>query len=386
MNILFILLKFPIYGGVEQVSITLANALQEKGYNIHFLSQEGEKKELLKKLHPRIRYFYVNNYSTNSHNLETIINYINNNNIKCIFNQGCHPSVDQFLYHLHKKKEIPIISILHTDPLISIKDIQRNFIGYSWKACLKKLFKPIYIKYIKSTIKNNYQKVSYFSHTIILLSEYYKESFQLYSKSSNQQILVIPNLFTFPKNSDQFLKKKKEVLYVGRITEQAKRFSRIINIWSNIWQKFPEWKLIIIGDGEDKSNILESIKKRTIQNIEFKGFQKDVTPFMQQADILMLTSDSEGFPMVLIEAMHEQCIPIVYGTFPTSKEIITNKINGIIIPPFNQGLYEKELCNLMQDSQLRDKMKYNAVKKSMLYSTNKILPYWIQLINNIITK
>lgn len=125
----------------------------------------------------------------------------------------------------------------------------------------EKLFKPIYIKYIKSTIKNNYQKVSYFSHTIILLSEYYKESFQLYSKSSNQQILVIPNLFTFPKNSDQFLKKKKEVLYVGRITEQAKRFSRIINIWSNIWQKFPEWKLIIIGDGEDKSNILESIKK-----------------------------------------------------------------------------------------------------------------------------
>lgn len=50
MNILFILLKFPIYGGVEQVSITLANALQEKGYNIHFLSQEGEKKELLKKI------------------------------------------------------------------------------------------------------------------------------------------------------------------------------------------------------------------------------------------------------------------------------------------------------------------------------------------------
>ena len=58
MNILFFLKQFPLYGGVERITITLASALQQRGYNVYIMSERGEAEELLADLDEDVTYLY----------------------------------------------------------------------------------------------------------------------------------------------------------------------------------------------------------------------------------------------------------------------------------------------------------------------------------------
>lgn len=380
MNILFFLRKFPIYGGVERMTINLASILNQKGYNIYIISQKGEADELLSELSSNIKLFFLPNEKQflSACNINYFIQIITCYNIDCIINQGCYVDVNKFLQRLSSQIKKPIFSVLHNDPLAPIKDIKRNIEIKNWKSILKKLFFPIYKSRIKYLTQNNYKHICAFSDKIILLSKSFIKDFKQYSHCPDSKLIVIPNGVPFTTSSIQ-IPKEKIIIYVGRVIEQQKRISRLINIWEQI--QSPEWKIQIIGDGKDLELYKKIVEQKHIVNIDFLGYKKNIFDYMKKASIISLVSDFEGFPMVLIEAMHEQCIPICYGSFSAINDIIENKINGYIIPPFNEQDYIKQLKALMNNQEMREKLSDKAYEKSLTYSIDQIVPLWENILS-----
>ena len=97
---------------------------------------------------------------------------------------------------------------------------------------------------------------------------------------------------------------------------------------------------------------------------------------------MCMTSIYEGTPMVIIEAMQCGCIPMVYGTYAAAHDMIDDGVDGFVVPPFNEGLYAEKLSQLMDDEDLRLRMKKNAIASSKRFDIDAILDQWEGLLLN----
>ena len=107
--------------------------------------------------------------------------------------------------------------------------------------------------------------------------------------------------------------------------------------------------------------------------------------YYSKSKIFLLTSDFEGFPLVLCEAMTYGVVPIVYNTFEAATDIIDNNKSGVLINNYNDwNKSENEFINkitlLMNDDFLLAKMSENAMIKASDYSIEKIMMHWKNLI------
>lgn len=180
-------------------------------------------------------------------------------------------------------------------------------------------------------------------------------------------------------------KKENIVLYVGRLCQQAKRPDRLIRIWEKVYQNNLNWKLIIIGDGELKQQLIDYCNKKNIQNIEFTG-QTNPNPFYKKASVLCLTSTYEGFGLVLTEALSNRVIPIAFNSYEAISDLISNGNNGYLIKPFDLNTYANCLNQLIQSKVLQNQMR-NYITETFddrKYNINTITNQWNVLFNNII--
>lgn len=106
---------------------------------------------------------------------------------------------------------------------------------------------------------------------------------------------------------------------------------RIIETWKLLEAKYPDWRVTLLGDGPDRAGLEALAKQYGLLRLTFAGFQNPL-PYYQRASILMLTSDIEGFPLVLAECMSYGVIPVVYASYPAVYDIVKDQENGIIIP------------------------------------------------------
>lgn len=384
MNILFFLKQFPLYGGVERITITLASALQQRGYNVYIMSERGEAEELLADLDEDVTYLYFPSHTyISKENVNYFMSIVHNFEIRYIINQGCYPEVNRFLNKCRDRHNAKVISVLHNDPLAGFQSLIQIRISKDWKSIVKRMVWPVYKLWVYWLVIGNFRQVVSFSSRIVLLSDSFQDNFCRYSGLTNKNKLVtIPNCFEFADIKISELNKAKIILYVGRVVEEQKRLSRLFEIWNILSKRHIDWKLQIVGDGEKMNDYKKYVENNKIPRVFFEGYQKDVSTYMQQASFLSLVSDYEGFPMVIVEAMHNRCIPVVYGSYSAVYDIIDNGVSGIIVPPFNQEIYINELEKLMNNVEQSKKMADKAYEKTTCYSIERILPLWEELLNS----
>ncbi len=98
----------------------------------------------------------------------------------------------------------------------------------------------------------------------------------------------------------------------------------------------------------------------------------------------MLTSDFEGFGLVIVEAMQFGVVPVVYGSYLAVYDIIEDGKNGIITPmPYNIDNTVGSLRKLMDDSNLRQQMATNAIVKAKKFSVDNVVNEWYEKINQL---
>lgn len=384
MNICFFTTEYPNQnsGGVEHVTYNLANAFIEDGHQVYVISIFPNQNRSVQK-----KDFAGLIIGTDLNKLRDTISYIEKNKIDIIIDQS-HFSITQcYLKEIKRETKAKLIKVLHTDPAAAEKGtidsypiLTNNILRIGKAKILNTIRKAKRHKYLK----NEYKRWYALYDKIVLLSNKFIPVFTSYIKADSQKkITSIPNPLII--NSSTTKEKENIILYVGRLCKQAKRPDRLICIWEKIFQNNPTWKLIVIGDGDLKQQLIDYCEKKNIQNIEFKG-QTNPNPYYEKASILCLTSTYEGFGLVLIEALSNKVIPIAFNSYEAINDLISNGHNGYLIKPFDLNEYANCLNLLMESNELQKQIR-NYITETFdnrKYNICTITNQWYILFNNII--
>jgi len=156
-------------------------------------------------------------------------------------------------------------------------------------------------------------------------------------------------------------KKRKIILFVGRLTKR-KNVSALIQAFSQINRR--NYKLVIIGDGEERLKLINMIKReRLTGEVLLLGnvSKKMLTNLYSISAIFALPSLSEGFPLSILEAMASGCA-IVASNIPTMQSIVRSERDNfaILIKPKDTDSIAQALSELITNSNLRRKLSLNA--------------------------
>ena len=200
-------------------------------------------------------------------------------------------------------------------------------------------------------------------------------------------ICVIPNaaMFVADRYSDV---SNKRVIAVGRLDYQ-KGFDRLIQAWEIVYKsgKYNDWRLDIFGQGEWKEMLQGMIDERELNGSAFINKPtKNIGKEYAESAMLVMSSNYEGFPMVMIEAM--ACgLPVVAFDFKCGpKDIISDGENGLIIRNGDIKALAEGMMRLMEDTENRKRMSLNARKIVDTYSEKAVMDKWIGLFNNLTAK
>lgn len=178
---------------------------------------------------------------------------------------------------------------------------------------------------------------------------------------------------------------KKRVIAVGRLDYQ-KGFDRLIEAWRIVQQNkaYADWQLDIFGQGEWKEMLQARIDNYGLKDsVKLNNPTKEIGKEYTNSSMLVMSSNYEGFPMVMIEAM--ACgLPAVSFDFKCGpKDIIRHGENGLLVKNGDiQGLAEA-MMKLMEDEALRRKMSMEARKITETYSEEVVMKQWMELFERL---
>ena len=172
--------------------------------------------------------------------------------------------------------------------------------------------------------------------------------------------------------------KKPFIIALGRLSE-VKRLDLLIEAYaqSNLQQ---ECDLVIVGEGEERASLENQIKTLELENKVFmNGAQSNPFEYLKGAEFLVLSSRTEAFPMVLIEALALSC-PVVATDCPTGpREIVKNDVNGLLVENENSGALSTAMDKLYSDKQLLESCRSNALGSVQHLSAEKLVKEWLAL-------
>lgn len=200
--------------------------------------------------------------------------------------------------------------------------------------------------------------------------------------NNNDKVSVIPNPVRFEKEILSSLD-AKSIIAVGRLTH-SKNFQSLIRVFSLVKARFPEWTLDIYGDGEDRDILLAQIDSLGMSSsVRLPGNVHDMQDKMLEHSMLVCTSLHEGFGMAIVEAM--SCgLPVVSYDCPFGPgEIITDGINGFLVPVGDEDAMTERICRLIEDDNLRKSLGSLAAERSRDYCIGSICERWETLFHQI---
>lgn len=331
MKLGFVIGNMSHSGGTERVLQLIANGLLERNYQVVVISMWGEK-EIPFPLHKAIkRYRLSKEYPKGAKgNLKNIIS----------------------LYQIVKKEQI--------DVLIDV-DLILSFYSFPVRLCMPNLKRISWehFNYYYQFRKNNkirrlaMRLAAAFSDVVLVLS---KEDRHYYEQNLNirGRLCQIYN----PNTYEQVVCNKPEeklVFAAGRLTK-AKGFDYLLKSWQLLEKDFPDWKLLIAGEGEEKEDLLEMKRKKGLGSVEFIGSVSNIESYYEKAAFFVLPSRNEGFGMVLIEAMAYGKPVVSFACKAGPRDIITDGEDGFLVPTGNYREFAGKMRCLMESEELRRHM------------------------------
>lgn len=388
MNIVFLLRSLDI-GGLEVVTAVLANKFVSEGQHVSVFAFEKRSGNVVPRFGKEIEITIAGEYRKSKKNVDLLRKLLEKNKIDVVINQWGLPLIPiKTLCEAKKGFPVKVISVYHNDPLqngrIQGVKTQIQHINNPLKKSLLIMKKKLYRIVTGCAMRYIYQKSDVFE----VLSPSFVSHFQQFTWLKNiPKLRVQTNPITIDIDGFEYRseEKRKEIIYVGRVDYTQKRVYRVIETWAQLEHHFPDWQLTIVGDGEERVNIEHMVHDLELGNVNFEGFQSPRS-YYERASILILTSEFEGFPLVLAECMSFGVVPAVYGSYSAVYDIIEDGVDGIIIPKtgegFNVFVMAERIYNLMDDNNKLNSMALAAIEKSKNYSIDKIYNQWMKILKN----
>ena len=364
MKILYLIDQLYLHGGVEKMLAQKINYfIQVFGYEVILVTFEQQDKPFVYKVNERVQYYDLGiNYNRSE-------SYFGRKNVLKSFSH-----FNKLKNILSENKPDVIISVAFTPdhyflPFISGKTPilkERHFSGFIIKnqtglLCPKNLMNIFFKKYSRVIVLNKDEKKYYSS----FITE------------------VIPNFIVV---SDNNRKRENTIIAAGRIAK-VKQFDHLIKAWALIASNHETWKLKIFGDGDD------DIEKYLQTLIKDLGLEKSVqikqsTPLiaeeMAKAKIYALTSETECFPMVLLEAQASGLAIVSYDCPHGPRNIVENEVSGFLTENQNIVNFGAALSKIINDPDQLKKVSHNAKINSQNFTDSIIMEQWDKLLRNLI--
>ena len=382
MRIIYCLNSISCVGGIETVTIVKANALADIIGNEVFvvITDKDCRANTVLQLSPKVKLidldinYYVDDWKSLWHVLKGFF-------VK---------------RRLHKKRLTKILYEIQPDVVISVGQAEKYMlpeIKGNWGTIRELHYRKDFRRFASSSrsvfykisaqLSDRYDycyKIGQYDQVVILTQE---------DKALNwkrtEKVSVIPNPLTFYNNNISMLDTKK-VIAVGRLSAQ-KNFSSLICAFRSVADYYPDWILEIYGEGNERTILQKQITRLHLENnVYLCGNTSDVQNNMCNSSIFVLSSIYEGLPLVMLEAM--SCgLPVVSYDCPCGpKDIITNGIDGFLVPIGDEQMLTEKICYLIENPDIRTQMGAAALKKSENYHIEKIIPMWMSLFERLISE
>lgn len=385
MNILFVFDEpiIPSRGGVQRVTELLAYELNARGHSIYYLSYRLPNLVSSESFTFPQTHIDIYNQSGEIVKIE-LENYIKCNGIDCVINQLIKPDLIQYL-----PRNIKIVSVCHVQPFC-YDNISRTRI---WKTnaqnIKQRIFKiaSLFVPQLQEWFHNygvadEYRRVTNISNKVCFISDkFYARVLKHVPDIDQSKLYAINNPNTFDVVDDT-LDKENIILYVGRVENGQKNTIDFIRTWNLLYKNNIDWKAIVVGDGSDLEYNMQYVHRHSIERIDFVGQQSNVSKYYRKAKIVAVTSYGESWCMAVTEGMANACIPFVYDTYETIRDIIDDKTNGYIVKP-NPRSMAAAIQQLINNPILSDQISKAAKEKVNNFNIVDTVDKWESLLTSI---
>lgn len=174
----------------------------------------------------------------------------------------------------------------------------------------------------------------------------------------------------------------KYCIAVGRLVKM-KQFDKLIETYCKSVLPSQGIHLVIVGDGEEETGLKNLIQSSGMTEfIHLLGFQRQPLFYIKNAEFLVLTSEYEGFGMVILEALSVGIPAVSFDCETGPNEMIINEHNGLLVENQNFDELELALNKMTTDQNLYNFCKENAKSSVAKFSPEVIRKKWLDLLNN----
>lgn len=363
------------YGGIEKCIVTLANTLCER-YEVEIATCYRLYDHSAFDLDPRVKVKYLN--KDLKPNKEALKSAFRRKNPIHIIKESLY-SIKVLYYR--RKTMIQYIKTKKCDVIISTRDLFNYWLsGYGQDGVLK-------IGWEHNHFHENYKYANHVSNSakkldfLVLVSQELQKFYASRLRNSNCMCIFIPNsIDRIPKTVSTL--KKHRLVSIGRLSPE-KGFMDLLRIYHRLEKKHPTWTLDIIGDGVEKEKMEKYIKKNHLEDkVTLHGFQgRDyIDKVLHESSIYLMTSYTESFGIVLIEAMSHGIPCIAFDSAEGAREIITSGRNGYLIKNRNFDAMISKIEDLMEKEEIRKEIGEKARLSIKKYSSDIVGKEWFTLI------
>jgi GalNAc-alpha-(1->4)-GalNAc-alpha-(1->3)-diNAcBac-PP-undecaprenol alpha-1,4-N-acetyl-D-galactosaminyltransferase len=173
------------------------------------------------------------------------------------------------------------------------------------------------------------------------------------------------------------------VVSVGRLSEE-KGHDRLLEAFAQVAAARPSWRLVIAGEGPLRGE-LEALRNRLgiRQRAELPGLVRDTGSLLARADLYVLASRREVFPMALCEAMASGVPPVAMEYRPGVREIVHDGVDGVVVPAGDVSALAAAMARLMDDPVERRRLGTRAIEVVQRYGLDRVLGLWEDLLRGL---
>lgn len=364
-------------GGMERVISCKANCLAQIGHEVSIVTTDQMKRPVFFPLHPNIRTYDLD------------VNYEINNHLPVWHKIRTYWARQR----KHRKGLEALLTELRPDVTISTFSNEENFLYRLKDGSVKILeyhFSKLkrlqfdrkglrrYIDVVRTKLDE--QVIKRYARFVVLTDED-----RLLWGGQHTNIQVIPNPLPFVPEvtADTSIKR---IIAAGRYCYQ-KNFEALLEAWAQLAPRFPDWRLDIYGDGEDRPG-LEALAQRLglSDRLSLERPTLRMAEEYARSSIYAMTSRYEGLPMVLLEAQ-AMGLPIVsYACQCGPRDIIADGQDGYLVELHDVAGFVEALARLMEDETLRTTMGQRALKASERYTMERVMPQWLALFDELLNR
>lgn len=372
MKTIFVLRSIASFGGVERVVVDKINYLVEQGYEVSLVTYEQGQHTCVYQLHK----------------------FVNHVDIGC-------PYFTVYRYHYplrllkiwqmrrrFKKRFYNFVMDYHPDIIIAVSNIG-EFMRQVLTAPVGKKIVEVHGAYPAIMTSNTHSgryKIFKFRRAIrkadMLTS--LTNSDKLFWEKEVKTVFVVPNPITFYcENIEDYERKQGRILCVARL-EPEKRVDRLVDAFALIANRYPSWYIDVYGDGQEYDTLAKQIDRLGLtERICLNPPTNNIKQEYLTSQMLVLSSDSEGFPLVVIEAM--ACgIPVVSTNCPFGpSDIIKDGVDGLLCKMNPEDLAVKIEWMIVHEKE-RSEMGRRAHIEVKRYRKGIVMKEWEYVYNSVL--